>query len=329
MKIAITGGTGFVGRHVARMLAADGHEVVLIARGCDRTDLSIRRLANCCFWETGLESAQELAKAFSGAEVVIHCAGINREWGEQTYQRIHIDGTRNVVEAAKQGNVKKIIHLSFLRALPHCGSGYHESKWAAEEIVRGSGLDYTVLKCGVIYGRGDHMLDHLSHAFHTFPAFAFVGFRDQPIRPNAIADVARLIKAAAVDGALTRKTVAVLGPEQLTLRQAVRRVASVVGKRPLMFPLPVWFHYILGWLVERIMVTPLVSTAQVQMLSEGLVEPAPPCELVPDDLAPRLPFSEEQIRAGLPPPGPFGWQDLRCCRRPTATRGKIAFLEMP
>src|SRR5690242_9322763 len=107
--------------------------------------------------------------------------------------------------------------MSFLRARPDCGSPYHESKWAAEQIVRHSGLDYTVLKCGVIYGRGDHMLDHLSHAFHTFPLFAFVGFRDKPIRPTAVEDVARIIVAAAVDGQLARQTVPVFGPETLTL----------------------------------------------------------------------------------------------------------------
>jgi NADH dehydrogenase len=233
-----------------------------------------------------------------------------------------------VVEAARRAGVMKIILISFLRARPNCGSGYHESKWAAEEIVRASGLDYTVLKCGVIYGKGDHMLDHLSHGFYTFPVFAFVGFRDKPSRPNAVEDVARIIKEAAVNNALPRKTVAVLGPEKLTLREAVRRVAKVVGEHPLMFPMPVWFHYILGWFVERLMTVPLVSTAQVKMLSEGLAEPAPPCELVPDTLASRIPFSEEQILKGLPAPGPFRRKDFRCPPANIAHR-KITFLEMP
>jgi NADH dehydrogenase len=257
---------------------------------------------------------ERLAHAFAGAKVVVHCAGINRESGDQTYQRVHVEGTRHVVEAARRAGVDKLILVSFLRARPHCGSGYHQSKFAAEEIVRESGLDYTVLKCGVIYGKGDHMLDHLSRGFYTFPIFALVGFRDRPIRPNAVEDVARIIRAAALHGALSRRTVAVLGPEELTLRQAVRRVARVVGKRPLMFPLPVWFHYMLGWFVERLMTVPLVSTAQVQMLSEGLAEPAPPCDMMPPDLAPRLLFSEERIRAGLPAPGPFTLRDLRCCQ---------------
>jgi hypothetical protein len=75
--------------------------------------------------------------------------------------------------------------------------------------------------------------------------------------------------------------------------------------------MPVWFHRILGWFVERMMTVPLVSTAQVQMLHEGLAAPAPPCDLVPVELASRIPFGEEQIRAGLPAPGPFTWRDLR------------------
>ena len=55
------------------------------------------------------------------------------------------------------------------------------------------GLTYTILKAGVIYGRGDHMLDHLSHAFHTFPVFGLVGLRDRPVRPVAVDDVARIL----------------------------------------------------------------------------------------------------------------------------------------
>lgn len=332
MRIAITGGTGFVGRNIARALAAEGHEVVLIARGRDQTDPSIRQLPHVRFVAIGLDDANQLAEAFTGCDAVAHCAGINREIGGQTYRRVHIDGTRHVVAAARRAGVAKICLISFLRARPACGSGYHESKWAAEEIVRGSGLDYTVFKCGVIYGKGDHMLDHLSHGFYTFPIFAFVGFTDKKIRPTAIEDLARIIKASLVDGALSKQTVAVMGPEEMTLRQAVKRVARVVGKRPLMFPMPLWFHYALGWLVERVMKTPLVSTAQVRMLSEGMTEPLPQCDALLPEFAPEIPFSEDQIRKGLPAPGPFRRSDLRCCKRNDGTNHSHlhrAFFEMP
>lgn len=332
MKIAITGGTGFVGRNIARRLVNEGHEVVLLARGFDTTEPSIRQLPNAYFLPVGLDDAENLAGAFSGCDAVAHCAGINREIGSQTYERVHVQGTRNVVEASKRARVRKVALISFLRARPGCGSGYHESKWAAEEIVRKSGLDYTIFKCGVIYGKGDHMLDHLSHAFYTFPFFAFVGFRDKPIRPNAVEDIARLVAGSLIAAAFSKRTVAILGPEELTLREAVRRVAHVIGKNPLMFPLPVWVHYILGWFVERIMKVPLVAIAQVRMLSEGLAEPWPPCDLPPPELAPNTLFSEEQIRKGLPPPGPFSMNDILCCRRMHGMEGqhvRRVFLEMP
>jgi uncharacterized protein YbjT (DUF2867 family) len=328
VKIAITGGTGFVGRNLARFLVDAGHEIVLLARGFDKTDLAIRELSHTRFVASGLDDADELAKIISGCDAVAHCAGINREIGAQTFERVHVAGTRNVVSAAQRAGVGKVVLISFLRARPGCGSAYHESKWAAEEIVRGSGLDYTVFKCGVIYGRGDHMLDHLSHAFYTFPLFAFVGFKDKFIQPNAIEDVARLV-ATSLTGGLSRKTIAVLGPEKLTLREAVRRVAGVTGRKPLMFPLPVWFHYVLGWLVERLMKVPLVSVAQVKMLSEGLSEPWPPCELPPPELAPHIPFSEAQICRGLPPAGRFSLRDIRCCHRDEPKHFRRVFLETP
>ena len=319
MKIAITGGTGFVGRHLARALVKDGHEVVLIARGLDKRDENLRQLAGVKSAMIGLDDEAKLVEAFAGCDAVAHCAGINREIGKQTYQRVHVEGTRHVANAAERAGVKKVALLSFLRARPDCGSGYHESKWAAEEIVRTSGLDYTVLKCGVIYGIGDHMLDHLSHAFYTFPVFALGGLQDKPMRPVAVEDVVRILCASLIDGRLSHRTVAVTGPEEMMLTEAVKRVARVVGKKPLYIRMPLWFHYLLGWVLERVMRTPLVSIAQVRILSEGIVEPLPICEKASADLEPRLRFTDEQIRRGLPAAKAFGPQDLLCCAQERRT----------
>jgi len=244
---------------------------------------------------------------------VVHCAGINREIGRQTYARVHVQATRNVCDAAGLAGANKIVLLSFLRARPNCGSAYHESKWAAEEIVRASGLNYTIVKAGVIYGLGDHMLDHLSHALHTFPVFALVGMKEKPIRPVAVEDLVNVLIATLSDHRLTNKTVAVTGPEEITLKEAVTRVAAVVGKRRWMFRMPLAFHYLLAWIAERTMKIPLTSIGQVRILSEGITEALPPCESLPKDLQPKLKFTAAQIRKGLPQAGPFGCSDLRCC----------------
>ena len=311
MRIAITGGTGFVGGHFAKQALEDGYEVVLVSRMPDGEGLDdsarVTRVSG------DLSDVRTLTKAFAGCEAVAHCAGINREIGRQTFERIHVEGTRNVVEAAQQAGVRRIALMSFLRARPNCGSPYHESKWAAEEIVRNSGLDYTIVKAGMVYGRGDHMLDHLSHSFYTAPIFATVGLREKPIRPLAIEDLVRVLEAALADGRLPRKTLAITGAEELYLSEAARRVAGVLGRRIWVFPAPVWFHRLLAQIFELTMKVPLVAKAQVQILSEGVVEPAAAYDALPADLLPVRYFTGEQIRGGLPEAGPFGVRDLRFC----------------
>jgi NADH dehydrogenase len=304
MRVAITGATGFVGSHLATRLTSEGHEVVRIGR---------RARANEEIVLAPLDDVAQLASAFAGCQAVAHCAGINRETGDQTYDRVHVKGTRNVVEAARRAGVQRIVLMSFLRARPDCGSAYHESKWAAEEIVRQSELDYTIIKAGVTYGRGDHMLDHLSHAFHTFPIFALVGLKEQTLRPLAIEDLVHVMRAALIDRRLKRQTIALVGPEEMYLREAVLRVAEVAGKKPVLFPLPVWCHRLLARVFELTMKVPLISVAQVQILAEGVVEPSSPVSPLPYDLMPTRRFTPEQIRNGLPHPAPFSASDLRLC----------------
>jgi NADH dehydrogenase len=164
MRIAITGGTGFVGGHLAASLAGEGHDVVVLARGHDERPFATHVLGLEGVRAVGasIRDRHALTEAFEGCDAIAHCAGINREVGAQTYQAVHVEGTASVVVAARDAGVARLSLVSFLRARPACGSAYHESKFAAEEIVRASGLDWTVLKPGMMFGRGDHMLEHLT-----------------------------------------------------------------------------------------------------------------------------------------------------------------------
>jgi uncharacterized protein YbjT (DUF2867 family) len=192
MRTAITGGTGFVGRHLAERY--DPSDVVLVSR---RSGIAV-------------DDVEALTAAFAGCDVVAHCAGINREIGEQSYDRVHVRGTAAVIEAARRAGVTKIVMLSFLRARPGTGSAYHQSKWEAEEMIRESGLDHTILKAGMIYGRGDHLVDHLSRTVQTLPLFASVGLREKTISPIPVSELVDVL-VAALGGRLSGQTVAVRG----------------------------------------------------------------------------------------------------------------------
>ena len=316
MRIAITGGTGFVGGHLATALAREGHEAVVIARGLDQRAWAqeVLSLPNASLFRAGLDDSVRLEEAFTGCEAVAHCAGINREIGRATYQTVHVEGTKNVVRAAELAGVQRLSIVSFVRARPHPRSPYHDSKWVAEEIVRASKLDWTVLKPGMMYGRGDHMLDHLSKALLTFPIYIGVG--DRRVRPLAINDAVRILEAALVENHLSRKTVPILGPTELSFDDVARRVAQVIGKKRPFIRAPIAFHYLLALLSEATMTVPLVARAQVRILEEELVEPTNAPDRLPNDLVPHTAFDEKAIRDGLPDHlDRFGLSDLRR-RRP-------------
>jgi NADH dehydrogenase len=311
MRIAVTGGTGFVGSHLCRSLLESGHEVVVISRGVDSRPGAVQTRANpgVTVVNCDLADVDSLANAIKGCTAIAHCAGINREIGQQTYQRVHVDATRNLIAAAEQAVVERLVLISFLRARPGTNSGYHDSKWQAEELVRNSQLGWTVLKSGMIFGLGDGMLDNLSRALSTFPVF--VGLGSRTARPVAVDDVVRVTVRALTTNELNGMTIPIVGPDEMRFDEAARLVARVMGKRVLFVQAPLLFHRVLAYVAERAMRTPMVSASQITMLSEGISQGSNAPDDLPADLLPLTKFDEESVKAGLPKPSRYRLSDLR------------------
>lgn len=123
MRITVTGGTGFVGGHLATTLSQLGHDVVVLARGVDHLAWAqeVLELPGIRFIQVGTNDTNGLVTAFEGCDAVAHCAGINGEIGSQTYEAVHVGGTANVVKAAEAAGVRRLAFISFLRARPNCG----------------------------------------------------------------------------------------------------------------------------------------------------------------------------------------------------------------
>ena len=299
MKVAITGGTGFIGRHLARDLVSRGHEVILIARG--QYKRNTQPVEGASLFSLDTNDTDNLTKAFEGCDAVVHCAGTSVEDSKQTFYRLHVEGTRSAVTASEDARVKKFVLVSYLNVRPNVKSEYHTTKWQGEEIVRASKLNFTILKAGLVYGQGDHLLNNLSNLFRKMPVFAAVGLREKTVRLVAVEDLVEVIRAALDQDRFVRQTVAVLGPDEFPFSQAARRIAKTLGKPSLIvLPFPVFFHRILAFFSERFMPKPLITKSQVQMLADGISQPTLESIPLPDELKPKTRFTEEQIRKGLP-----------------------------
>jgi uncharacterized protein YbjT (DUF2867 family) len=172
MKIAITGGTGFIGRHLAHDLVARGHQVMLIARGLYTRGEQVHSNDNLTFERVDVTDTAALLQAFAGCTAVVHCAGSSIEDGFQTFQQVHVEGASSAVAAARQAGVVKFVLVSYLHARPDKRSAYHRTKWEGEEIVRRSGLNYKILKALLVYGPVDHLQNNLGKLLLILPVFA-------------------------------------------------------------------------------------------------------------------------------------------------------------
>jgi nucleoside-diphosphate-sugar epimerase len=299
MKVAITGGTGFIGRHLAHDLISRGYEVIIIARG--QYSRNREPIPGATLFKLDANNTDQLTPAFEGCDAVVHCAGTSVEDAQQSFQRLHVEGTRSAVTAAENARVKKFVLVSYLNVRPNTSSEYYTTKWQGEEIVRASKLNFTILKAGLIYGEGDHLIHNLSNLFRKLPIFAAVGLSEKSVRLVAVEDLVEVIRASLDENRFQRQTVAVLGPEEFPFSQAARRIANAMGKSSLIvLPMPVFFHRILAFFSERFMPKPLITKSQVQMLADGISKPTLESVALPEELKPKTLFTEEQIRKGLP-----------------------------
>jgi len=286
--VAVIGGTGFLGAHVCGALRAAGRAVRPLSRrtGCDARTLDPGVLRGC--------------------DAVVNLAGIKREEGAQTFRAVHVDLVASLLDAMKAAGVRRLVHVSVVVARPDPARPYHDTKWAGEELVRASGLDWTILRPGVIYGAGDDLLSHLAKMLRVAPLFPIVNDGRSPMMPVHAAEVAAAVEAALARPGSAGKTVDLVGPERLALRDVVRRVAAAMGRPVWICPTPVALMKVPVAVMEAVMARPLSTRAQLAMLGEGLAgDPAAaPREL---GVAP-APFTPDRLRplleAGGHLPGP-------------------------
>src|SRR4029453_4823882 len=162
-RVFVTGATGFVGRAVIQALRAEGHVVRCLVRRGSEADLhgfeAIERVGAALLGPPG-----SLEAGMVGCDTVIHLVGIIREHKSRgiTFDRLHRVGTNNVLAAAAAAGVRRYLHMSALGTRAGARSRYHQTKWAAEEAVRTSGLAWTIFRPSVIYGHGDGFLSLLA-----------------------------------------------------------------------------------------------------------------------------------------------------------------------
>jgi NADH dehydrogenase len=265
MKIAVVGATGFVGSHVVPHLSEAGHEVVAISRDG-------RRLPE---WGSAVEARAadvvggDLEAALTGVEGVVHLAAIPRESRGRRFAEVNVKGTERVVAAAERIGAGGFVHLSVLGVADDPGLAYLHSKWRGEEAVRGSSLDWVILRPSLMFGTGDGFFNLVKTTLRWWSPGVVVIPGDGATRfqPLSVDDLAIAVERSLTDADRAGSTVELGGPDWITYRGIVDAVMAETGMRRWKLGMPIPIISALTAVTDRIL--PIFPVSHDQIASMG------------------------------------------------------------
>lgn len=230
-QVFVTGATGFVGHALLQRLGAAGHVVRCLVRhgseGALRGHGAIARVEGDILTRQGLE------EGMSGCDAVIHLVGIIREHPASgvTFEYVHTQGTINVLEAAEAAGIHRYVHMSALGTRADAVARYHRTKWEAEEAVRQSGLEWTIFRPSIVYGRGDGLVTMLASMVRRLPVVPVIGSGRQRLQPVPVEQVAAGFAGALELPATIKRTYAIGGPDAVTMIELLDLIGRALGRR--------------------------------------------------------------------------------------------------
>jgi uncharacterized protein YbjT (DUF2867 family) len=274
MKVLVTGSTGYVGHYVVKALLEAGHSVVSVSRDAAKSKTAsgakLEVFGNVEYLMGDIANGNGLKEAMTGVDAVVHLVGIIAEKGVQTFQRVHIDGTRNVLEAAKAAGVKRYLHMSALGASANAISGYSSSKFQAEELVRASSLDWTIFRPSLVFGVGDDFFGHvLRNLVSQAPVVPQIGDGMFLFRPIWVGDVSASFVQSLTKPETIGKIFDLVGPKEFTFKELSALMQTVLGSKKPVVAVPIAIMDILVPIMNLVPALAPITKDQYAMLKAG------------------------------------------------------------
>jgi NADH dehydrogenase len=262
MKVFVTGGTGFVGRRIVSELLRREHQAVLLVRKADP-------LAGV----EGIIGDVTLADSIrisdlTDCRAAIHLVGVIREFPARgiTFDRLHVDATRNVLEACRQAGIRRYIHMSAMGANEISKAAYHRTKAHAEELVRSSNLDWTIIRPSLILGRSGEFTRMIRKMVRR-RIVPLIGRGSSCVAPVAVSTVAQAFVSTLENENAVGRIYDLCG-EAMTYRQMMKALAREMGKRVLFVRVPEKLVCAYATLLDRYPSFP-ITREQIVMMKEA------------------------------------------------------------
>jgi len=270
MKVFLTGGTGFVGREVLRQLVTAGHFVRALVREGSKGKLAV--LENVEVHTGDLAESSSLVDALASCDAVIHLVGIIREFPGRgiTFEKMHVEATENLLAAAEEQGVKRYLHMSSNGARECGNTGYHRTKWQAEEMVRGTDLNWTIFRPSLLFGQGSEFVSMIAELIRRMPVVPVLGDGQYRMQPVALEQVAASFVKALVMPETIGATYHLGGSVSYSYDEILDLTAQAMGKKVTKIHQPLFMIKPMIKMLQGFEQFPITDD-QLKMLIEGNV----------------------------------------------------------
>lgn len=271
-NVTIFGGSGFLGRYVVRQLAQAGHRVRVATRKPHVAHYlqPIGGVGQIQFLKTNITSKAEVADAVAGADLVINLVGLLYQGGGQKFEKVHIDGARNIAAAAAESGVESFVHVSSIGADRASDSHYARTKALGEEAVREAFEDAVILRSSVMFGAEDGFFNRFAFMARFSPVLPLIGGGKTRFQPIFVGDVALAVMSALEDINARGRVFELGGPQVFTLKEIMELVVETTQRSRLLVPWPFFMASINGFFLGMLP-SPLLTVDQVRLLKKDNV----------------------------------------------------------
>jgi uncharacterized protein YbjT (DUF2867 family) len=266
--ILLTGGSGFVGGHIAQALRDSGRSVRCLVR--DRRKAAKLEALGCELVEGDLTDLVALRAGVDGAETVVHVAAI-RQGKREEFQRVMVDGTRSLLEEARDAGVQRFVQMSALGTTDESKGlvPYYGAKWQQEQDVQSSGLPYVIFRPSFIFAGDGGILPTFRKLAKLAPVTAIIGSGEQRIQPIWADDLAAYFAKAVDSGTAAGRIVELGGPDVVSWNEFWARLKRALGKKRPSMHVPVGLMKVPALVTERLPGNIPLTRDLLKMLEHG------------------------------------------------------------
>lgn len=238
-RIVVTGANGSVGKNLLAHAARDGDVAVVAAVRSERAAASLQGLPGVDVRVVSPDDAGDLARAMTGASSVVHLAGILIESRTSTYEQANVAATETAVEACRRAGVPHLVLVSALGADANSPNRYRRSKGEGERAVERSGLDATIIRTPILLGPDSAGAAAIMRSVTSGKA-KLLGGGHYVMRPLDLDDLSRAILGACRSHPRGVHIHELAGPEPISYRDLIERVAAMFGRTVSLGAVPIW-----------------------------------------------------------------------------------------